>query len=322
MNKSLTHTLTLALAATLAMASAQAQPDFPNKAVKLVVPFAPGGSSDSSARILAEQLSVKWKQPVIIENKPGANGSLAASFVAKSPANGYTILYTPVSIGTIKLFVKSPGFDPLKDLTPVTQVARGDYVLNVQKDLPVNTIGEFADYARNNAGKVFHGSFGGASQMAFEQLAGMLKFKAIDVPYRGEAPAFAALIGGETHAMFSTLTTARPFIEAGRVKALGLASKSRSPLAPDIKSADESGAKGFHVDFWFGLTVPAGTPPEVVQKLNADVNEVLARAEVKERFLGMGLSAAPTSPQEFGKIIKYESERWVDTARRIGLQPQ
>ncbi len=320
--KSFAHTLSLAIGALLVAATTHAQSDFPTKAVKIVVPFAPGGSSDSSARILAEQLSLKWKQPVIIENKPGANGALAASFVAKSPANGYTILYTPVSIGTVNLFVKDPGFDPLKDLTPVTQVARGDYVLNVQKDLPVNTIGEFADYARKNAGKVFHGSFGGASQLAFEQLADTLKFRATDVPYRGEAPAFAALMGGEIQAMFSTLTTARPFIEAGKVKALGLTSKSRSPIAPEIRSADESGAKGFYVDFWFGLTVPSGTPPEIVHRIQADVGDVLGRPDVKERFLGMGLTAAPTSPQEFGRIIKYESERWVDTARRVGLRPQ
>lgn len=320
--KYLTRTFAFAVAGGLIAAAAHAQGGFPNQAVKIIVPFAAGGSSDSSARILAEQLTHKWKQPVIVENKPGGSGSLAASFVAKSPANGYTILFTPVSIGTINLFVKKPGFDPLKDLTPVIQVTRGDYVLNVQKDLPVNTIGEFADYARKNAGQVFHGSFGGASMLAFEQLGEVLKFRVTDVPYRGEAPAFAALMGGEIQAMFSTLSTARPFIESGKIKAVGLMSKSRSPIAPEIKAADESGAKGFYVDFWFGLTVPSGTPPEVVQKINADVGEVLSRAEVKERYLGMGLTAAPTTPEEFGKIVKYESERWVGTAKRVGLQPQ
>lgn len=299
-----------------------AQGAFPNKAVKIVVPFAAGGSSDNSARILAEHLANKWKQPVVIENKPGANGSLGASLVAKSPADGYTILYTPVSIGTVQLFIKKPGFDPLKDLTPVTQVARGDYVLNVQNSLPVNTIGEFAAYARKNSGKVLHGAFGGASMLAFEQLGEMLNFQVTNVPYRGESPALTALMGGEIQAMFSTLTTARPFIESGRIKALGLASKNRSPIAPNIKSADESGAKGFYVDFWFGLTVPAGTPPDIIRLINADVTEVLSRTEVKGRLFAMGLSASPTTPDQFGQIIKHESERWVGAAKRAGIEPQ
>lgn len=314
--------LTMGLLGVALSGTAAAQGAFPNKAVKIVVPFAAGGSSDNSARILAEHLANKWKQPVIIENKPGANGSLGASLVAKSPADGYTILYTPVSIGTIHLFVKRPGFEPLKDLAPVTQVARGDYVLNVQNDLPVKTIGEFAAYARKNSGKVLHGAFGGGSMLAFEQLGEMLNFKVTNVPYRGESPALTALMGGEIQAMFSTLTTARPFIESGRIKALGLASKNRSPIAPNIKSADESGAKGFYVDFWFGLTVPAGTPQEAIQTLNADVNEVLSRTEVKGRLFAMGLSASPTTPEQFGKIMQYESERWVGAAKRAGIEPQ
>jgi tripartite-type tricarboxylate transporter receptor subunit TctC len=314
------YTLILALASATLAASAQAA--FPDKTVRIIVPFAAGGSSDSSARILAEQLSKKWKQPVVIENKPGANGSIGAQQVAKSPADGYTILYTPVSIGTIHLFVKEPGFDPLKDLMPVTQVARGDYVLTVRKDLPVNTIGEFASYARANAGKVSHGYFGGASQLAFAQLGERLNFQVINVAYRGEAPAINDLLGGQIDAMFATLVSARPHIEGGKIKALGLASKSRSAIAPDIKTADEAGAKGFYVDFWFGLTVPADTPPAVVQEINAGVTEALSQPDVKGRLFGLGLTAAPTTPAEFGKIIRYESERWVETAKQAGLQPQ
>ena len=315
------QTLIFAMLGACAGAVAHAQAAFPSKTVRIVVPFAAGGSSDNSARILAERLSNKWKQPVIVENKPGANGSLGAAQVAKSPADGYTILFTPVSIGTVNLFIKNPGFDPLKDLVPVTQVARGDYVLAVSKDMPVNTIGEFANYARLNPGKVFHGSFGGGSQLAFAQLGEVLNFQVTNVPYRGESPAITDLMGGQIHAMFSTLVTARPYVESGKIKALGLASKTRSPVAPDVKSADESGAKGFYVDFWFGMTVPAGTPQAVIRTINADVGEVLARTDVRARFFGMGLATAPTSPEQFGKIIKHESERWVETAKRAGIEP-
>ena len=320
--KPLIRTLGLLIAGMASVVAAHAQPNFPGKSVRIVVPFAPGGSSDNSARALAEQLAAKWKQPVIVENRPGANATLGAAQVAKSPADGHTILYTPVSIGTVGLFVKNPGFDPARDLLPVTLVARGDYVLTARNDLPVNTIGEFAEHARKNPGKIFHGSFGGGSLLAFEQLGERLGFKFTNVPYRGEAPAINALLGGEIQAMFATLTTARPFIESGRIKALGLASKDRSPIAPDIRTADESGANGFHVDFWFGLMVPAGTPPEVVAALNAAVGDALSQPTLKGRLYAMGLTASPTTPEQFGKIVKYESERWVATAKRIGLEPQ
>lgn len=315
-------TLFLAIAGSFTAVAAQAQADFPNKPVRIIVPFAPGGSADNSARILADQLTKRWKQSVIIENKPGANGALGAAQVAKSAADGYTIYYAPVSIGTINLFIKKPGFDVKKDLVPVTQVARGDYVLNVQKDLPVNTIGEFASYARANPTKVFHGYFGGASLLAFEQLAEKQNFPVTNVAYRGEALALTALIGGEIQAMFSTLSSARPFIEAGKIKALGVLSKTRSAIAPEIKSAEESGIKGFDVNFWFGLMVPTGTPASTINTINAAVNEELSNEEVKGRFYTMGLTAAATTPAEFGKIVQYESERWVETAKRIGLEPQ
>lgn len=316
------HTLTLAACAAFAATGAHADASYPNKPVRIVVPFSPGGSSDNATRVLAEQLTKDWKQPVIVDNKPGANGSLGAAQVAKSAADGYTIYLAPVSIGTVNLFVKKPGFDPEKDLLPVTLVARGDYVLNVNKDVPVNSIGELAEYARKNPGKLFHGSFGGGSWLAFEQLAERLNFQVTNVSYRGEAPALTALMGGEIQVMFSTLTSARPFIETQKIKALGLTSRQRSKIAPDVKSADESGAKGFYVDFWFGLMVPAGTPPAVINKINAGVASALARPDIKGRLFGMGLNAESSTPAEFGKLVKFESERWVSTAKRIGLEPQ
>jgi tripartite-type tricarboxylate transporter receptor subunit TctC len=320
--KRLIRASALALLASLASGVALAQAAFPTRAVRIVVPFAASGSSDNATRILAEQLSKKWKQPVVVDNRPGAYGSLGASMVAKSPPDGYTILLTPVSIGTINLFVKNPGFDALKELTPVAQVARGDYVLIVPNSMPVNTIGEFANYARTNPGKVFHGTFGGGSQLAFTKLGELLHFQVTNVPYRGESPAIIDLMSGQINAMFATLVTARPYIESGKVKALGLASKNRSPIEPNIKSADESGAKGFDVDFWFGLTVPTGTPPEVIRVINADVRDVLSHSDVKGQYFAMGLTASPTTPEEFGKIVQYESVRWVETAKLAGIVPQ
>lgn len=301
---------------------AAAQTGFPERAVKIVVPFAPGGSSDSATRILAEQLSTKWKQPVVVENKPGANGSIGAAQVARSAADGYTLLLAPVSVGSIHLFVKNPGFDPLTDLVPVTQIAEGDYVLSVRNDVPAKTLAEFGAYARNNPGKVFDGTFGGGSMLAFQQFADQMQFQRQNVSYRGEALALNALMAGEVQAMLSTLTAARPFIDSGKIRALGIPSKTRSPIAPNIPSADESGAKGFYVNFWFGLMAPKGTPPEVIKKIHADVAEALAGTQVKGRLYSMGLVAKSSTPEAFGKLVQLENTRWVETAKNAGIQPQ
>jgi tripartite-type tricarboxylate transporter receptor subunit TctC len=307
--------------ATLAL-PAIAQDKFPTQPIKLVVPFAPGGSSDTATRILGELLTKKWGQPVVIENKPGASGSIGALSVAQAKNDGYTLLVTPVSIGTINLFLKNPGFNRDKDLTPITQFAKGDYVLSVNPKIPVSNMAEFIEYAKKNPESVFHGAFGGASRLAFEQFALSNRITPENVNYRGEALTLNALISGEVQVALSTLVGAKPFIEAGRIKALGIPSKVRSPIAPDIPSADESGAPGFYADFWFGLMAPAGTPDAIREQISADVGEVLARPEVQKRFQDLGLLAVSSTPAEFAELIKYESERWVDTAKHAGIEPQ
>lgn len=299
-----------------------AHAEFPEQSVKLVVPFAPGGSSDTASRILGDLLSQKWGQSVIIDNKPGASGSIGALNVANSQNDGYTLLVTPVSIGTIKLFLKNPGFDPETDLTPVTQFAKGDYVLAVNPDLPVSTMEELVEYSRQNPDKVFHGAFGQASRLAFENFALENKVSAENVNYRGEALVLNALISGEVQVALTTLVGAKPFLEAGRIKALGIPAKQRSPIAPEIPSADESGAPGFYADFWFGLMAPAGTPEDIRSKIAADMKEVLTRPEVVQRFQDLGLLATPSTPEAFAELIKYESERWVETAKHAGIEPQ
>lgn len=318
------RTLNTGLVTLLALGSlpVAAQSSFPERTVKIVVPFAPGGSSDSATRILAEQLSSKWKQSVVVENKPGANGSIGAAQVARAAADGSTLLLAPVSVGSIQLFVKNPGFDPLTDLVPITQIAEGDYVLSVHKDVPAKTLAELGAYARKHPGKVFDGTFGGGSMLAFQQFADQMQFQRQNVSYRGESLALNALLAGEVQAVLSTLTAARPFIDSGRIRALGIPSKTRSPIAPQIPSADESGAKGFHVNFWFGLMAPKGTPPEVIKKIHTDVAEALAGTQVKGRLYSMGLVAKSSTPEAFGKLVQFENTRWITTAQRAGIQPQ
>lgn len=302
--------------------TAHAQPSYPERAVKLVVPFAPGGSSDNATRILGEQLSQKWKQPVIIENKPGASGSLGALQVAKSPADGYTLLVTPVSIGTIEIFLKNPGFDRNKDLVPITQFAEGDYVLSVGKDVPVNNFAEFVQFAKNSPKGVFHGAFGGASMLAFDGFAQSQGIRHENINYRGESLTLNALMGGEVQAVLSTLMAAKPFIEAGKIKAIGIPSAQRSPLAPELPTAAESGIQNFDANFWFGLMAPAATPEPIRTQIAADVAEILNRPEIQQRFIQLGLTAKPSSPAAFAQLIKYESERWVPVAKQSGIEPQ
>ncbi|OVZ55263.1 hypothetical protein CDO44_23845 [Pigmentiphaga sp. NML080357] len=312
-----------AAAAALAAASLPTHASgYPEKPVTIVVPFAPGGSADTTTRTLAEQLSRKWKKPVVVENKPGAYSSIGAGHVARAPADGYTILLASVSVGTINLFLKNPGFDPLKDLTPVTQVARGDYVLAVNKALPVNNMKELAEYSRANPDKVNHGAFGSGSMLAFEQFSESMKFKAQNVNYRGEAMSLNALVAGDVQLMLATLSAARPFIEAGRIKPLGILAKERSPIMPSVLSADESGAGGFYVDFWFGFMVPTGTPEAVRKKIAADTAEILRKEEVRKKLYSLGLVATSSTPEAFGQLIQVESTRWIETARRTGLQAE
>ncbi|MCK9506829.1 MAG: tripartite tricarboxylate transporter substrate binding protein [Pigmentiphaga sp.] len=310
-----------ALAAALAL-PANAQSNYPTQPVRLVVPFAPGGSSDTATRVLADTLTQKWGQTVVVENKPGANGSIGAMQVARARPDGLTLLVTPVSIGTIELFLKNPGFDRNKDLVPVTQFAKGDYVLAAHPSVPAKTFAEFVEYSRQNPEKVFHGSFGGGSRLAFEGFALDNKITPVNVNYRGESLALQALIAGDVQVVLSTLVGAKPFIEAGRIKPLGIPSKVRTPIAPDVLSADESGAPGFYADFWFGLMAPAGTPDAVVKKIAADFGEVLARPAIKQRFQELGLLAVSSTPEEFAALIKYESERWVEVAKHAEIEPQ
>src|SRR5690606_14408470 len=237
------------VAAAVLASPVHAQSNFPSHPVRLVVPFAPGGSSDTATRVLADTLTQKWGQTVVVENKPGANGSIGAMQVARAKPDGLTLLVTPVSIGTIELFLKNPGFDRNKDLVPVTQFAKGDYVLAAHPSVPAKTFAEFVEYSRQNPEKVFHGSFGGGSRLAFEGFALDNKITPVNVNYRGESLALQALIAGDVQVVLSTLVGAKPFIEAGRIKPLGIPSKVRTPIAPDVLSADESGAPGFYADF-------------------------------------------------------------------------
>jgi tripartite-type tricarboxylate transporter receptor subunit TctC len=323
MTYSLDRLRCLALGAALMLGGpALADANYPDKPIRLVVALAAGGSADTIARMVADHLRTTWKQPVLIDNKPGANTAIGSSFVAKAAPDGLTLLFTSQSLSTINLYVKNPGFDPLKDLVPVTQVAKGDYVLSTSKDFPVDSLAQFAAYAQKNPDKVFHGAGAGVLSMVYEKLAGTMKFKVQQVNYRGEVPALTALASGEVQMVVSSLLAARPFIEAGRIKPLAIPTTVRSPMAPQIPTAAESGLPNFSTDFWFGITAPAGTPPAIRKKIADELALFLAKPATRQKFLDVGFVARSSSAAEFGKMIEDSAEQWAEIAKRAGIEPQ
>ena len=311
--------VTFGLTAYTAPANAQA---FPNKPVKLIVPFVAGGATDIVARLVAQKLSTAWGQPVVVENRGGAGGNIGADAVAKSPADGYTILVTSGSIVTVNphMYAKMP-FDAKKDLAPITNLASGPQVLVVHPAVPAKNVKELVALAKSKPGQLNFGSAGIGSQvhMAAEAFVYAAGIEAQHIPYKGEAVAFTDLAGGQVQFMVGNIAGATGHIQSGRIRALGVTSAKRSPQLPDVPTVAEAGLPGFENTGWFGFMAPAGTPKAIIDKIHADTVKVLADQEVKDRLTQLGMAPVGNSPADFTKEIAVEYERWgkVVTARKI-----
>jgi tripartite-type tricarboxylate transporter receptor subunit TctC len=311
--------VTLGLTAYTAPANAQA---FPNKPVRLIVPFVAGGATDIVARLVAQKLSAAWGQPVVVENRGGAGGNIGADAVAKSPADGYTILVTSGSIVTVNphMYAKMP-FDAKKDLAPITNLASGPQVLVVHPAVPAKNVKELVALAKSKPGQLNFGSAGIGSQvhMAAEAFVYAAGIEAQHIPYKGEAVAFTDLAGGQVQFMVGNIAGATGHIQSGRIRALGVTSAKRSPQLPDVPTVAEAGLPGFENTGWFGFMAPAGTPKPIIDKIHADTVKVLADQEVKDRLTQLGMAPVGNSPADFTKEIAVEYERWgkVVTARKI-----
>ncbi len=311
--------VTLGLTAYTAPANAQA---FPNKPVKLIVPFVAGGATDIVARLVAQKLSAAWGQPVVVENRGGAGGNIGADAVAKSPADGYTILVTSGSIVTVNphMYAKMP-FDAKKDLAPITNLASGPQVLVVHPAVPAKNVKELIALAKSKPGQLNFGSAGIGSQvhMAAEAFVYAAGIEAQHIPYKGEAVAFTDLAGGQVQFMVGNIAGATGHIQSGRIRALGVTSAKRSPQLPDVPTVAEAGLPGFENTGWFGFMAPAGTPKPIIDKIHADTVKVLADQEVKDRLTQLGMAPVGNSPADFTREIAVEYERWgkVVTARKI-----
>jgi tripartite-type tricarboxylate transporter receptor subunit TctC len=289
-----------------------AQAAWPSRPIKIVVPFAPGGSNDIIARVLADKLSARLGQPVIVENKGGAGGTIGTDFVAKSPPDGYTVLFVSTSIATNAASGKQLPYDLLKDLQPIGEVAAGAFVAVVSNDLKVKTLREFIDLARAKPGSISYGSagIGGINHLGTELLASEAKIKLVHVPYKGIGPAFTDIMGGNLQMALPTIASAVQHIQGGRMRGLAVTGAKRSPLAPDLPTVAEAGLPGFILEVWWGIVGPAKLPAPVLKRLNDELNAVLALPEVREVLAREGAEPRPSTPDEFGKLIASDLARW------------
>jgi tripartite-type tricarboxylate transporter receptor subunit TctC len=307
----------IAVVACAVLAPAQAQ-TWPSKPVRIVVPFPPGGTTDIVARSIGVELQRMWQHAVVIENRPGAGGNIGADVVAKAAPDGYTLLMGTVGTHAINkaLFDQSGAkmpFDPVKDFVPITLAAGVPNVMVINPKLPVNTVAEFIAYAKARPGQLNMASSGNGTSIhlsgeLFKTVTGVYM---VHFPYRGSAPAVTDLIAGNMNVMFDNLPSALPHIKSGRLKALAVTSRTRSPALPNVPTIEEAaGLKGFDASSWFGLFAPAGTPRPIVDKIQADVAKALALPEVRERFLAQGADPGGNTPDQFAAFIRAETDKW------------
>ena len=288
---------------------------FPDKPVRIIVPFPPGGGADALARIMQPKLTEIWKQPVIIENKPGASGHIGADFVAASPPDGYTMMMS----STASLTEKN-----VSQFAPVTLVSASPYVVVANPKVPANNIAELVEYAKKNPGKLTFGSSGtgAASHLSAELFKSMAGVELLHVPYKGTGQAVTDLLAGQIDLLFAPAQSVMPHVQAKKLKAFAVTSAKRSATVPDLPPVAEGGVKGYEAIGWFGLLVPAATPPAIVEKLSADANRVLNDPEVKQRMFVLGAEPSGNSPGQFAAFIRADQAKWSKLMRERGIQPE
>ena len=315
-------TAAVALHAALAPLPAAAQ-SYPERAIRLIVPFPAGGTVDSIARTLARELAEALRQPVLVENRAGGAGSIGSEAVAKAAPDGYTLLMGTASThGTNPAVQKSLPYDPVKDFAPVALVATTPYILVVNPSVPAATTAEFLALVREQPGKLNYGSYGNGSSnhLATELFRSITGADIVHVPYKGGAPAMTDLLAGQVQLMFDVFTTSSPHLRSGKLKLLGVGTVRRSALAPDTPTLAEAGVVGFEASTFFGVFAPAGTPRPIIERLNGEINRALGAADVKERLSAAGADPGGGTPEQLGQLVAAEVAKWTRLVRDRNLR--
>jgi len=313
------------IAAIVALASPAHAQSYPSKPVRIIVGLSAGGGTDVLTRLVAARLTDAWGQNVVVENRPGASGFIAGELVAKSPADGYTMIMGAQSGLAVApaLYGRAP-YDTLKDFAPITLVGSTPLLMIVHPSFPPTTFSQFVSYAKKSGNALTYGSGGVGStpHMAGELLNMLIGIRMNHVPYKGESPAIADTLGGQIPIMFGNLPVAVPHVKSGRLRGLANTSESRSPLVPDIPTISESGFKGFAISTWYGLLGPAGTPPEVTGRIQRDVNRLVNLPEMREKLSGMGVEVIANTPEQFAIFLRSEMARYAKVVKDAKIKAE
>jgi len=320
--KTLTKSFALAALAPCAHTAYSQADSWPSRPIKLIVPFAPGGNTDSIARITAEKLSKLIEQPFIVDNKAGANGVIAANYVAKATPDGYTFLMAAMPIMAILPVITKTNYEPIKDFAPVSIVGTNPFVLGIGKHVPANNLKEFVQYVKSNPGKLNYASGGSGSvshlsAVLFVNRAGL---DMTHVSYKGGAPAVADLLGGQVEMYFGNISELTSHATAGNIKMIGVSSESRSSLIPNVPTIAESGYPGFKTITWNGIMAPTGTPISVINKVSTAIQEIVATPDMQSRLLQIGVDHLGNTPVQFKQILANDIRIWSDAAKASNLK--
>jgi tripartite-type tricarboxylate transporter receptor subunit TctC len=314
------------LVGVTASASALAQAaSYPNRPIRIVVPFPVGGIADTFSRTIGIKLTEVWGQPVVVENKTGAGGNIGAELVAKSAPDGYTLVMGNIGSHAVNVSLfKNIPFDPIKDFVPIAHVLDAEGLLVVNPSVNANSVREILEMARAQPGKLSYasGGLGTTSHLAGELFKSTAKVDIVHVPYKGNSPAITDLLGGQTQMSFATMPTVLPHVKAGKLRAIASIGLARTVALPDVPTVAESGLPGFEVSNWIGLFAPVGTPPEIVAKLNAEVQKIMRSPDVQKRLEAEGARFIPTTPEQFAAFQKDELVKWAKIIKDANIKAE
>jgi tripartite-type tricarboxylate transporter receptor subunit TctC len=319
--------IAIALACSMLAAapcSAQDTRAYPNRPIRLVVPFAPGGTNDIAGRIVAEKLSERLGQPFVVDNRGGANMVIGCEIVSKASPDGYTLLIVGAGFAVNPSLRKKLPYDSLKDFSPVGLVGGGPYLMVVHPSVPAKTLGEFINWVKARGGQVAYASTGTGSppHLAAELLRVMANLQMTHVPYKGGGAVLPDLMAGRVSMFFGSITTLKPQVDAGKIRAIGVTTPKRSPAMPDVPTFMESGLKGYEVDGWYGLMMPGKTPKTIVNRFSAELRNVLNDTDTQKRFAQRGMDPLPSTPEEFSALIRSEITKWAKVLQAAGIKPE